>query len=120
MRSIAAVIAVLSLSACGPGPGGTVCTEEFAFGLNVTVTDAATGERVCDAVVTATEGDFSETLEVLPGDDCVYVGAGERAGTYRVEAAKAGFASAVQEDVVVGEDECHVVGEQVELALTAG
>lgn len=114
----AAVLVTLATAACAPGMGA-VCTDEFAYGLTVTVTDAVTGDRICDAVVTATDGDHEETLEALLGDECVYIGAGERAGTYRVQAVKDGFAAAAAEGVVVAEDECHVIGEQVTLELAA-
>ena len=69
-------------------------------------------------MVTASEGTFEERLQVQgEGAGCVYVGAGERAGTYRIEAVKDGYATAAEENVVVGEDECHVIGEQVSLAI---
>ena len=107
-----------SLTACEVG--GQPCTDLFAFGLSVTVTDATDGAAICDAVVTASEGTFEEVLQVQgDGADCVYVGAGERAGTYRIEAVKDGYTTLAEDNVVVGEDECHVIGEQVSLALTA-
>lgn len=108
-----------ALVACAPGIG-TACTDEFAYGLSVVVTSAVDGSRICDATVVAVDGDHEETLEASgDGADCSYVGAGERAGTYRITASKDGFASATSDDVVVGEDECHVQGEQVELELAA-
>ncbi len=112
-------------AACAPGAGagdaGPVCTELFAYGLVVVVTDdAPPGDRICDAVVTAEEGDFLEPLQLQgEGADCVYVGAGERAGTYRVEATKDGYSTDVAEDVVVTADECHVEGVEVALGITA-
>lgn len=106
------LIAALS-SACG---NDVNCTLLFAYGLNVRV-EASDGTQICDATVTATEGSYSETLTA--GGDCNYLGAGERAGTYRIRAEKSGFNAAVQEDVVVDEDECHVMGENVELTMTS-
>lgn len=108
-------------AACAPtGVGDTNCTALFAYGLHVTVREDAMGSpRICDAIVTASDGDFEETLEPQgPASDCVYVGAGERAGTYRVEAAKDGYATVAEDGVVVAADECHVIGEAVDLVLT--
>src|SRR5688572_23654555 len=79
-----------AMSACAPPP--VSCTDLFAYGLTVIVTDSTTGERICDATVTVTDGAFAETLEPpLQSETCAYVGAGERAGTYRVEATKPEF-----------------------------
>lgn len=114
---------VAATTACAPvgtGPG-SACTDLFAYGLTVTVTDdAPPGGRICDAIVTAIEGDFLEPLQAQgEGDDCVYVGAGERAGTYRVEATKDGYSTDAEDDVVVTADECHVQGVAVALSITA-
>lgn len=126
MRRIAHVLvvgAVAAVAACGPGymPPGQACTTLFAYGLTVTVTSLDDGSRICDADVEAVDDDHRETLQPQgEGDDCVYVGAGERPGTYTITATKDGYASDTAEDVVVESDAegCHVVGEQVELQLT--
>ncbi len=117
-----AVLVVLAAAACGPMPG-RVCTEEFAYGLNVIVEDEE-GNRICDAVVTAKDGDYEETLELQEGagaGDCIYIGAGERAGTYDIEATKDGFATATEAGYTVQEDAdgCHVIGAPVTLELAA-
>ena len=82
------------------------CTEQSVYGLNIRVADKASGTAICDAVVIATDGKYSEKLLQHGAPDCVYVGAGERAGTYNVTAARDGYvANGVQ--VRVTEDECH-------------
>jgi hypothetical protein len=101
---------LLILAACEPPPVN--CTLEAVAGLNVTVEDA-TGAAVCDAVVTARDGEFEETLESV---NCSYFGAFERAGTYEITARTPGFI-AVESGVVVEDAECHVVPASVEMTL---
>ncbi len=94
------------------------CDLSLRFGLNVTV-QASDQTPICDATVTAVDGTYTETLMPLPGGDCAYVGAGERAGTYRIRAEKTGFMAAERAGVVVEDGECHVEGQNVELTLTS-
>lgn len=106
------------LASCGDGPGGIGCTEIYIYGLNVTVKDDAAGVPICDAVVTAVDGAYTETLEAQAfGGDCTYNGAGERAGSYTITAKKTGFKDATQ-NVVVTADRCHVKGVAVMLSMT--
>jgi hypothetical protein len=104
------------LLGCGGTPG-LGCTDLYAYGLTVTVKDAATMQPICDATVTATDGSYSETLQA-GGLGCSFVGAGERAGTYTVSAAKSGYVTAAQNGIVVTADTCHVHGVMVALSLT--
>src|SRR5438105_2804249 len=71
--------------------GGTACTSDFRFGLSVSVLSTVTDAPLCSATVIATDGNYSETLALPPfpadaGAECVYRGAGERAGTYSIDA----------------------------------
>jgi hypothetical protein len=98
-------------------PGG-VCTAQFVYGLAVTVQDKATGQRICDAQVTAVSGSYRETLQPRgPAADCTYAGAGEREGVYELSAAKAGYIPATKDNIRVGADECHVIPVRVTLEL---
>jgi len=107
----------MSLSSCGGDPGGPACTALYAYGLNVTVKDDATSMPICDAVVTAVDGAYTETLQNQSlGSDCTYVGAGERAGNYTITATKSGFMNATQNAVVTA-DSCHVKGVAVMLRM---
>jgi hypothetical protein len=123
MRPFAA-IAVFAAGAAGctsvqaPGAPGIACTLQFVYGLAVTVQDAATGRRVCDAQVTAVSGAYRETL-VAGGssDDCSYSGAGERAGVYELNASRAGYLPAMLSNVRVDANECHVIPVRVTLEL---
>ena len=107
------------LSGCGGGGAGGFCTDLYAYGLNVTVSDGSTFQPVCDATVTAVDGEYTETLMPLPASSssCAYVGAGERPGTYTVTASKSGYMNGTQSNVKVVSDGCHVAGVAVTLTL---
>lgn len=94
-----------------------LCTLEFVYGVNVTVTDSATGEPIEGATLTLTDGDYSEAMEDLSAGS--YAGAGERAGTYDLTIEAEGFDSALIENIVVESDICHVVPVALDIALTA-
>jgi len=109
---VSSVVLVLGCPMFVPQPlgvgsgGGVFCTEVFVFGVTLTLTDAA-GDPVTGATATLTSGTFSEIMQELsPG---VYSGAGERAGTYTMLIEANGFASQTVADIVVDENECHVI-----------
>ncbi len=108
-------IAVLGCTPSDP-TGGIACTEIFVYGVNVTVTDADSGDPVLGATLTLTEDEFTETL--IEMSDGAYAGAGERAGTYTLTVAASGFASQTIDNIVVTEDECHVIPVSRDVALT--
>ena len=55
-----------------------VCTQEFVYGLNVIVLDATTGNPLVEGVtVEATDGGYHETLQLVPGLEYSFTGAGE-------------------------------------------
>ena len=86
------------------GTGGTTtdatqnCPSVYVYGITATVTDTSTGNRICDATVTLTDvndSSYTETLQARgSGADCRYVGARERAGSYKVDASKSGYQTA--------------------------
>lgn len=124
MKWLAVVAAALLVMGCRAqdndnendnGNGDTACTEIFVSGVNVSVTDQD-GQPVTGAVLTLTEGDFSETMEDL--GDGEYAGAGERAGTYTLTVDADGFETATVENIVVGADECHVIPEARDVTLS--
>lgn len=118
-RGLVAAAACLALGAGCGGTGGTACTTLLAYSLTITVTDAATGARICDATVTATDGAFSQALDKIDGiPDCTYFGPAERAGTYQVTVTKAGYMTATKTGLVVTKDECHVKGVAATIALS--
>jgi hypothetical protein len=97
---------------------GVACTTQFVYGLSVTVQDRATGQRICDAQMTAVSGSYRETLQPRgPSADCAYAGAGEREGVYELSAASAGYTPATKSNVRVDADQCHVIPVRVTLEL---
>ncbi len=109
-------MATLAAAGCFPILDGTICTDDFRAGVNVTVTDE-NGDPISGATLTLTEGDFSETMEESSraGE---YFGAGERAGAYTLTVEAVGFEPVVVDDIVVDEDECHVIPVAQEVSLT--
>jgi hypothetical protein len=109
-------------SGCGGALGGAGCTDLYAFGLGVAVVSASTGAAICDATVTISDGAYRETLMpvqgVLPdgGLSCAFEGAGERAGTYTIDA-KSGSSEKTMEGIVVTRDACHVMERSVTIDL---
>jgi hypothetical protein len=109
VRSSICVVASLSLAALASACSTTSCKTYGAPGLHVTVTDIS-DTPVCDASVTADDGDFSEVLKRNTGpvgEPCFYLGVFERPGTYTVTAwngKQMGLASKLK----VSKDACHV------------
>lgn len=104
-------------------PSNVFCTADFRFGLAVTVDLQGndTGQNACDAKVVAHDGNYMETLQAQTSNSanqCIFIGAGERAGNYEISATLAGF-SASQTWTTVYRDECHVIPEAVSLVLEA-
>jgi hypothetical protein len=117
MRLLLAMVPLTLATGCG----GLACTMEFRPGLVVTVVNGATGATRCDARVTITDGAYQETLRVGQGSgpdsgtECTYEGAGERAGTYTVEASAEDMNSITT--VVVPRDACHVITQRLTVRL---
>lgn len=83
--------------------------------MEVVVLDAA-GHGVCNAIVTAADGDHSEVLRAT--EPCRYTGAVERTGTYAVEAVLPSGSRQTAPGVRVTRDGCHVTTTRVTLRLT--
>jgi hypothetical protein len=107
----------LILSACGsPLAGGRVCTEDFRYGLNVTVVDSVTNAPPASAVLIARSGAFVDSVGPRAPMQFVQNGplvlllssAGERAGTYELTVRSPGYRDWTRTGVEVTEDECHV------------
>ena len=116
MRTRLWILMTVGLVLCGcPGFLGPVCTANFAYGVNATVTDAVTGEPVADATLILSAGSYQETMQAFPDGD--FVGAGERAGTYTLTASAPGYQDLTIDSIVVTADECHVRGVHVDVPL---
>lgn len=80
--------------------------NQFVFGVTVSVNDE-NGNAVSDASVRLFEDEYSETMmEIVPG---VFVGAGERAGTYTLTVEADDFEPATIPIIRVEQDICQVV-----------
>ena len=121
MRKLVGLL--LAAGAFGCEERAPIACPAFAVaGLTVAVSNAVTAQPICDATVTAREGDYSEHLSEQPsGSSCTFVGALERPGTYVVSASRAGFVPKEMTSVRVfmGGGDCpHVVPTGVKIALT--
>lgn len=91
----------------------TACTPDRRLGLGIVVVNDQTEVHLCDAVVVALSGSYSETLRRMSDarvSGCLYVGADERSGTYSVQAEAPGFSPTTLGNVTVPvtKDGCHV------------
>ena len=95
-----------------------VCTQEFVYGLNVIVLDATTGNPLLEGVtVEATDGSYHETLQLVPGLEYSFTGAGERVGTYTVTITKEGYQTYTSSPIIVTRNVCHVITQSLTVNL---
>ena len=112
MRGRLLVVAVfeMALSGCGEYLEPRICTAIAVDAMTVTVIDATSGQRICDATVTATDGAFTTELRAFAFvPECSYSGPTERPGRYDVRVTRAGYEPAARGAVNVTADECHVI-----------
>ena len=110
-RGVGAIAVLASLAACYEGdPSGPIfCTDQFVYGLTVTVRDQSTTlPRADDATLTLREGAYEEIV-TDSWDGTTLSGAGERPGTYSVTVEHAGYQTWTRTGVVITADECHVI-----------
>lgn len=111
---------VLCAALAGCGSSNALCSLEARAGVDVALTDAATGKPVCDAKVIITDGGEVRDDARPVGPDCLYSGAVERTGTFKVEITHASYAPVTREGIEVKMDEagCHVASQKIEAALS--
>lgn len=98
--------------------GETNCTDQFVYGLHVSVKNAVTNAVLQEGVlVKATDGSYVETLQTEGNSSTVFVGAGERAGSYILTVSKDGYETFTSEVITLKRDECHVISKEVTVAL---
>jgi len=81
----------------------------IAVGLDVGVANADTGVPICDAIVTAIDGSYSEELQATnDARGCRFRGAFSRPGVYSVRAERDGFLPMTLSHVTVvaGKGDC--------------
>jgi len=114
IRGLVVVVGMLAWgAACSDDP--TICTGSYAIGLTVSVEDSG-GEPVCDVTVKLQDGAYMEE-KTFSETDCILMGAGERAGTYRVTVSRGGTLLAEDQVSVRAEDECHVQSESLRVVV---
>jgi hypothetical protein len=105
-NSVLGLLFALLVTPCMSNDDDIVCTEEFVYGVSVTVTDAESNEPVTDATLTLTDGEYTEVMEHFGSGQ--YGGAGERPGTYTLRVDAEGYESKTTEQLVVTAGICHV------------
>lgn len=94
-----------------------LCTEEARPAIEVTVKDVVNSLFLVEGIkVSVIDGEYIEILENVTGTN-IFVGAYERTGTYRVVVSKEGYNTITSEPIIVSEDICHVITENVEILL---
>lgn len=107
----------LMASTCDNDDDQIFCTLEFVHGLNVTVLDSQTNQPLVDGVVVkATDGSYQEFLSGLEN---LFIGAGERAGTYTITVTKTGYQTYTSAPIRVTADVCHVIPQLVTVSLVS-
>lgn len=96
---------ILAANGCGQA-----CDAILKAGIVLTIVDGATENPIEEATVIATEGSYSETVNLpssppAPGHAVL---AFERHGTYRLEVQAPGYLPWVMSSVRVYRDDCHV------------
>ena len=113
------LLLLVALAGCD-GPS-SVCTMEMRAGLQVTITDSASGEpRAGAALAIARDGAYADTLDPGVSNRDVLItrqGAYERQGVYDVVVRATGYRDWVQQGVMVRSGQCHVSVAHLEAKL---
>ncbi len=119
-RMLSGLLLALFAGGCG-GPDGTACPAIAKSNFTVTVTDTTTGQRICDATVSATEVGTGSMMNLMPfggAADCTYSGGYyESPGTFNITASKSGYVPSTQLNVVVSKATCGIDTAMVSLKL---
>ena len=114
------LITFLTLTSCNTNDDidQIICTEEFVYGINVTLIDSSTSNPITmDVDVKIEDGDFEEILMTLDGIDAFF-GAGERPGNYIITVTSSNYQTYISDSIAVFNDLCHVISETIEIQLT--
>lgn len=116
--TLLALLSVCSISCkTDDVPDSIICTEQFVYGLNITLKDAITSNIInSDVELIATDGTYQETLMTGNGIDSFF-GAGERPGTYIVTVTSPNYQTFISDPITLISDECHVIPKTFEFSL---
>lgn len=108
LEMFVAIVAMSAAASCTQPAESIVCTDLFAYGLTVSVTDSSTQSAMSSGVsVVARDGSYVDSAAPFPGAS-TFALAGERAGTYSVTVRKVGYKDWVKSGIQVTKDVCHV------------
>jgi hypothetical protein len=111
---------MLLATTCDDNDETIFCTTEAVAGLNVTVSLGESNTPTSEGItVVATDGDYVETLEVQDMPNPTFIGAFERQGNYIITVSKEGYQTYTSELTIITRDQCHVIPEQIHVALVA-
>lgn len=104
------------LQACTSPFDGTLCTDQFVYGLNVTVLDSLTLSPPTKATLLARSGAFTDSVGPRSPSPLTNGGpamlllwtAGERAGVYDITVKAPGYRDWTKNGITVTADACHV------------
>ncbi len=106
-------MATLLAAGCG---SELMCTTIAAVSVSVTVTNTE-GDALADASVTySVDGDEPVVCDALGGTEAMFLCGYEVEGTLTIEVTADGY-EPFEGEVVVGADECHVLGEALDVEL---
>jgi hypothetical protein len=116
MRFIVLFCLIL-VTQCDKDKDPILCTDEFVYGLNITIKDANSSLIITENItITAHDDDYEEELMNFEEEDN-FLGAGERPGSYIIEVIADGYEAYTTEVIQVEAGECHVIPEVLEIAL---
>lgn len=121
MKKFILSLIVVSLLACNSDDSNPqYCTEEYVYGLSITLRDAVDNTIITEGLtVTASDGFYEEELMRIENSNNFF-GAGEREGTYIIEITSTNYQDFTSDPILVGrtDDDCHVITEIIEFQLT--
>ena len=115
MRILASLIVVAGVMR-GCITGDVICTEQYTYGINITVVDSATGFPPSEATLLARSATFTDSVGPIARtpmgvDIPAYLTlstAGERPGVYSVVVRSPGYRDWTRTGIRVAKDQCHV------------
>ena len=111
------LMAGLPVAPCINPSDNIICTLQYVYGVNVSLTDAQTGQSISGATLTLISSTSTEIMEESPNQSGVYLGAGEKPGTYTLNVQAAGYQEVSQDNIVVTSDPCHVIPVNLDISM---
>ena len=110
---------LLLISSCEPDEEDPIfCTQEFVYGLHVTVFDASSSLPLAEGIqVKALDGIYQENLFNFSGQENTFYGAGERIGIYTITVSKEGYQTYTSSPITVTRNVCHVIPQSLTVNL---